>query len=81
MYLTDLSGLRNHTKEASGRLGFSRGSGSERPNPAGFFSASSPIEQVLKKTANENAIYTCTFCKCKYVHIELAKSFVVKKKA
>jgi len=39
----DFSGVMNHTNEVSGRFGFSSGSGSSRPRPAGAFSDSSKV--------------------------------------
>merc|ERR1711881_702043 len=46
MYRIDFKGLRNHMKDESGRVGFSRALGSSLPSPAGCFSASSPVIRI-----------------------------------
>ena len=42
-YCMDFKGVMNQTNEVSGRFGFSSGSGSSRPRPAGDFSDSSKV--------------------------------------
>ena len=46
MWRIDFRGFRNHMKDESGRIGFSRPLGSSLPRPAGFFSASSAVSNI-----------------------------------
>ena len=58
-YWIDLRGVMNQTKLVSGRFGFSRGSGSSRPRPAGDFSVSSNvIKWISASTLPLNDILT-----------------------
>ena len=58
-YWIDLRGVMNQTKLVSGRFGFSRGSGSSRPRPAGDFSVSSKvIKWISASTLPLNHILT-----------------------